>query len=204
AERVTDRRDVHAIGVARVDHQVADLLRVVESQMLPAGAAIGGAIDARAIRDILARLRFARADVDHAGIRHRDGDRADGGNVRLAVRDVAPRLSAVRGSPHATVHRAEVEYQRPGGIARDGDGASAAKRADETPLERLESRRHPRGIGVDARVVRGIEQGWRRRFLSGTRIALRAQERTTEDTEDTEEGCKYSSGLFHLRGGWVD
>src|SRR5207237_9160030 len=68
AKRVADSRDVGAIGVARIDDEIADLPRVVETEVLPAVAAVGGAVHTGAIREVFSRLRLARADVDDVGI----------------------------------------------------------------------------------------------------------------------------------------
>ena len=183
-KRVSDRRDENTIVIARIDDDVADLLRVVEAEVLPAATAVGGAIDAGAVREVLAQLRFAGADVDDVRIRRRHGNRAHGGDVGLAVGHVAPGLPAVRRLPDAAVHRAEVEDQRPGWIPSHGVHASASEGPHESPLERLEPRRRSRRIRVDAGVIRGIQDGGGRRPLRGTRIALsfdRARER---------EGCR--------------
>jgi hypothetical protein len=55
-ERVAHGRDVGAVGVAGVDDDVADLLGVAEPEVLPARAAVGGAVDAGAVGEVLAQL----------------------------------------------------------------------------------------------------------------------------------------------------
>ena len=164
SEGVAHRGDEHAVGVARVDDDVADLLRVVEAEMLPAVAAVGRAIHARAVGQIFAQLRFAGADLDHVRIGRRDGDRADRGDVGLAVGDVAPGLSAVRRLPHAAVHRAEVEDQWLRRVA--GDGVPRVRRgtgrrgASCSALKRGDVARRDR---EEAGIVGWIEQRRRRR-----------------------------------------
>src|SRR5205823_621628 len=119
----------------------ADLLRVVEAEVRPTVAAVGGAIDAVAVGQIFTETVFSSADVDDVRVGRGDRDRADGGDLGRAafhasVGDVAPRLAAVGGLPHAAVRRAEVEDARVNGIAGDSDGASAAIRADVSPAKR--------------------------------------------------------------------
>ena len=150
------RRDVDAIGVARVDDDVADLLRVARGRGAPGLRRRRSSGTRRCRSEVFAQLRFAGADVDHVRIRRRDRDRADGRDVGLAVGDVAPGLPAVRRLPHAAVHGAEVDDARMG-VAGDGVDASAAEWADESPAQCLESRRGRRWARVEARVVSGFD-----------------------------------------------
>ena len=54
-EGVTDRGDVRDVGVGRMDADRADLLRVVEAEVGPGVAAVGGAVDAVAVGEVLAQ-----------------------------------------------------------------------------------------------------------------------------------------------------
>ena len=65
AMRVTERGDVDEIGILRVDAHLADVARLREAAVRPGLAAVGGLVDAVAVRDVAANRRLAHADVDH-------------------------------------------------------------------------------------------------------------------------------------------
>src|SRR5262249_36954180 len=111
-----------------------DLLRLVESDVRPALAAVGRLVHAVALRDVGAHVGFAGADVDHVRIRLRDRERADRAD-RLRVEDRLPRSSGVVRFPHSAVDAAEVEMLRLAWDSTDSEYAAAAKRADQPPVE---------------------------------------------------------------------
>ena len=119
----------------RVDDDVADVARVRQADVLPGPAAVGRPVDAVAVRDVAADRRLAGAGVDDARVGVRDGDRADGGGLEVAVGDVLPVGAAAGGLPDAPGAGAEVEGRPLGRVAGDGDDAPAAVRADQAPLE---------------------------------------------------------------------
>src|SRR5262249_21968385 len=105
---VAQRRDVHDVGVLRVDDDAADVARLLETDVLPGLAAVGGLVHAVAPRDAVARVVLAGADPHDVGVgrRHRDGTDAQG---RLVVEDRLPAVAAVGGLPDAAGRGAEVD-----------------------------------------------------------------------------------------------
>src|SRR5262249_1029301 len=78
-----ERADINSVGILRMNYDAADLEALGEPLVLPRFAAVGGAIDAVAIGDGVARIGFAGADPDDVPIGRRDGDGADGYGVFL-------------------------------------------------------------------------------------------------------------------------
>src|SRR5207302_4551604 len=110
------------IGVARVDQDLRDLLRVGEADRAPALASIGGAEHADALRDIRAHVGFAGAYIDDVRLGRRDRDGADGADVNV-IEDRLPRAASIVGAPNAAVDRAEIEPPRVLRIADHGQHA---------------------------------------------------------------------------------
>jgi hypothetical protein len=61
---MAEHRDEQAVGVARVDDDVRNLLAVAQAEMGPRLAGVGRLVDAVADREIRPRQPFAAADVD--------------------------------------------------------------------------------------------------------------------------------------------
>jgi hypothetical protein len=133
---VAERRDVDDVRVSRVHFDTADLLRVAEPHEVPGPAGVGRAIQAPALRDVRTHVGLSGADVDHAGIRSGDGERADRAH-RHVVEDRLPGAAGVEALPDATVHRAEVVMVGLAGHTRDREHAPAAERPDEPPAQVL-------------------------------------------------------------------
>src|SRR5207249_10677935 len=66
-------RDVHEVGIARMDADPRDLSRVLQAHVAPAPPGVGGLVDPVAVRDVAADGGFAGADVDDVRIRLGDG-----------------------------------------------------------------------------------------------------------------------------------
>ena len=96
--------------------------------------AVGRLVHAVALGDVRAHVGLAGADVDHARIRRREREGADRAD-RLPVEDRLPGAAGVGRLPDAAVHAAEVEVQRLGRHAGDGEHAAAAERPDEAPVQ---------------------------------------------------------------------
>ena len=160
SECVAHRCDVDAIRIARIDAHRADLLRTRETEVVPREPGVGGAVDARAIREVLAELRLAASCVDDIRIGLRDGDGADGRDVGAPVGDVVPALAGVCRLPDATVHGAKVVDKRPRRIASYRVGPAAAEGADVAPPQRLEVARREGAVRVQGRIVQP-RYGWR-------------------------------------------
>ena len=67
--------NVHDVGVARIDADARDGLRLLESEVRPHLAGVRTAIHAVALHDVAAEFRLAHADVDDVriGLCDRDG-----------------------------------------------------------------------------------------------------------------------------------
>ena len=143
AAEVGDEDDV---GVGRMDADLRDRVGVVEADVRPGLAGVGGFVDAVAAHDVAADAGFAHADVDDVGIRLGDGDRADRGAGDQAVGDRRPLRAAIGRLPQAAADRAEVGFLRPSLDAGDRDRSAAAIRADAAPLEGAGQRRIQRAV----------------------------------------------------------
>ena len=160
-EGVTERRYPGAIGVLAVDADRGDLARFGQAKRLPALAAVGGAVDAGTIGDVLPWLPLAGADPDDIRVARRHGNRPDARDVGHAIRDVLPTRAGIGRFPDAAVDRAKVEDERTRRVSGHGDRPAAAEGADQPPAQRLEGAIGARAVGIDRRVVDGT--GRRRR-----------------------------------------
>src|SRR5215472_6376693 len=89
-KRLTDRADVDAVRVSRIDHDPRDVPRRVETHVLPRASCVGRLVDAIAERVVRANQPGLTRAGPHGVVRgRRDGERADGGNV-LVVEDRPP------------------------------------------------------------------------------------------------------------------
>ena len=132
--RVAERGDEEAVGIARVDGDVGDLLRVAQAQMRPRLAGVGRLVDAVAGREIRPVQAFAAADVDDVGVGRRDGDRADGSG-RLVVEDRLPHATGVGRLPDAAVDRRHIERVRVAAMPGRRARPARAMRTDVPPAQ---------------------------------------------------------------------
>ena len=95
-EQVPEHRDVDETRVGRMDVHAADLARVGQAHMPPRPARVRGLVHADPGRDVPARARRSRPDVDHVRIGRRHRDRADRTGLEKAIRDVRPGGAGVR------------------------------------------------------------------------------------------------------------
>ena len=137
--RMAERGDIGEIGVVRGDQDAADLLRIIEADLRPGLSSIARAVHAVTLRDIRTHVGLAAADVDDIGVGGGNGEGADRTD-RLFVEDRIPGASGVDRLPDTAVHGAEVEVVRLARHAADGEHATAAKRADQTPVQMPEGR----------------------------------------------------------------
>src|SRR5688572_27107905 len=77
APEFSGRADVHGVRVGRVDGDLRDALRLLETDVGPVVAAIGRFVDAVTDGDAVARPRLAGPGPDRFRILRIDGDRAD-------------------------------------------------------------------------------------------------------------------------------
>ena len=94
AVRMAEHRDEDAVGIARIDGDLRDLLAVAQAEVRPGLAGVGGLVDAVADGEVGALQAFAAADVDDVRVRRRDRERADRAG-RLVVEDRLPGAAVV-------------------------------------------------------------------------------------------------------------
>ena len=131
---MTDRRDEHDIGILWIDGHPTDLPRVVETDVGPVLAGIGGLIHPVAVRDLRPHVAFTGADVDDVRIRIRDGDGANRRH-RLRIEDRQPGPPRVRRLPDAAADRAHVERVGLARHAADAVHAPAAEGTEHAPAQ---------------------------------------------------------------------
>src|SRR5581483_3092376 len=138
---VAERGHVDDVRIPGVDHDVADVARIGEADVLPGVPAIGGTIDAIAVGDVASDRRFARPDVDDVWIGLGDRDGADGRGAEEAVADVLPVGASASRLPDTPGARAKVEGSYLGWVAGNRDDPAPTVWTDQTPLERAQRQR---------------------------------------------------------------
>ena len=112
AVRMPERGHENPIGIARIDDDLRNLLRIAQSrQMRPRLTSVRGFVDAVADREIRARQPLTARDVHDVRIGWRDRHPSDRSG-RLIVEERLPRAAGVRRLPHAAVADADVERVR--------------------------------------------------------------------------------------------
>src|ERR1035437_5025535 len=134
AVRMAERRHEEAIGIAGVDRDARDLLRVAETEVRPRPSGVRGLVHPVARRKVGAVQPLARSHIDDVRVRGRDLDCADRAR-RLFVEYRLPHAAIVGGLPDAAIHHAHVKHVRLAGNAGRGLRATAAERADVPPTE---------------------------------------------------------------------
>ncbi len=137
---MAQRANVDDVGILRIDDDAADLPRVVQADVLPGLSAVGGFVDSVARAESGANVGFAGAGIDDVGIRRRNFQCADRGDG-LPIEYRLPGHAGVDRLPDAAVDRAEVKRGSVARHAGDCNGAAAAKRADQSPLQPAEELR---------------------------------------------------------------
>ena len=170
-----DRGDEQSIGIVRIDRDLPDVLRVLETDVRPRAAGIGRLVHAVSIADRITQRALATADVHGVGRRwcHRDG--ADGRDG-LRIEDRLPGPAAVDRLPHAAIHRTEIELVRTSTHTSRGRDAAPAKGTEQAPVHALRNRadveRQLRPneavrLGIGRRVEDAAERGRRERERGG-------------------------------------
>ena len=131
---MAEHRDKKAIGIARIDGDLRNLLAFAEAEMRPGPACVVGFINAVADRKIGALEAFAAADVDDVCIRRSDRDGADG-TTGLIIEDGLPGSAEVGGLPHAAIDHANVKEIWLTGNAGASASAAAAQWSDGSPAQ---------------------------------------------------------------------
>ncbi len=123
----------HDVGIVRVHPERADVLGVLEADMLPRFPGVGGLVDAVAHVDRAAHhADVAGAEVNDIGIGQGDSHRADGRD-RHGIGNGRPDHAAVDGFPKAAAGRAHVIDGGIAGDARHRGDAPGAERPDLAP-----------------------------------------------------------------------
>src|SRR5262249_53482527 len=126
--------DVDHVGVARVDDDAADVLRVLQADVAPGLAAVVGAVDAVAVGDAALAVVLRGADPDDVGVLRVEGDGADGVRA-LVIEDGDPGGAGVAGLPDAARSGRDVIVAGVLRIDREGDDAAGGERgADRAEL----------------------------------------------------------------------
>ncbi len=137
---VAESGDEHGIRVFRIDDDPADLTRVLQADVGPGLAAIGGFVNAVAAREIRANIRFARAGVENVWVRWRDFERSDGCDG-LAVENGSPDGAGIVGFPDAAIHAAEIEGRAAARDTTHRNRPAAAEGPDGSPFKAAEKAR---------------------------------------------------------------
>src|SRR5262249_19859982 len=121
-----------------MDAHLGDIANVLQPQVLPSLARVGGFVDAVAMRNVAADGGFAQPRVEHIGIGRRHCKRAHRGAPEVAVGDILPVDAAICSPPDATARRAKVKDLLMHWVAGHRHHPSAAERSDKAPLHCLE------------------------------------------------------------------
>ena len=158
---MTQGRNENHILISGIDNQRADLMRVLEANVLPCFSAVDRFENSGAVRGIATNRCFAGAGINYIAIRWRDCDRADRGN-RLLVEDWNPVCAAVGRFPDSARDRSEVIRVRLANYTFNCQCAPAAKRTDLSPTHSVEqlfiNRSRCRWGGGRSRSKRGCEK----------------------------------------------
>ncbi len=136
-EDVSHRCGIDDIGIAGIDHQLGDHVRLTQPRVRPRFSGVGRLVDPVPGVEVAANVGLAGAGVDDAGIRRCDRQRADriGDSRNLAVGDVRPFQAVIGAAPDAAFDATEIEEVLVAGNAGYGDGASTDVRADAAPTQ---------------------------------------------------------------------
>ncbi len=85
--------------------------------------------------DVAADGGLAGADIDHVGIRRRDGNGADRGGGEEAIGDVLPVGTAIGGLPDPSGTATKVEGGVLGWMTSDRHDPTTSMRPDQAPFE---------------------------------------------------------------------
>src|SRR5213594_1451251 len=116
---MAERGDEDDVRVLWIDNDAANLARLLEPDVLPGLAGVGGFVHAVAELDRIAHVGFAGADIDDVRIRRRDSNRANRCR-RGRVEHRRPGAPAIRGFPNAAAYRTKIKSLRLSDDAADG------------------------------------------------------------------------------------
>ncbi|MDE2196317.1 MAG: NifU family protein [Gammaproteobacteria bacterium] len=110
------------------------MARIIQADVRPGLAAVGGAIHTVAADDVVTRLRLAGTCIYDVGGGGCDGQCADGNGARLLERR-HPGQPRIRGLPHAAIGAAEIEHVGLIGNAHRHGGPAAPERPYLAPVQ---------------------------------------------------------------------
>ena len=132
-QRLAERRDVHDVGIDRIDDDATDVVRVAQAQMRPRAPAVERLVDAIAERRALTVVGLARADPDDVRIRGRHRDVADRRDA-LAIEERRPGRAGVGRFPQPARRMARRRSSTPCAVHLDViDAAAHDGRTDRAP-----------------------------------------------------------------------
>ena len=189
---VAEGRDVRDVLVGRMQANAADVVRVLQADVLEVIAAVGRLVDAVTPRGRVALVAFAGADPDQVLVLLEDLDVADRRGA-VGVEDRLPRRAAVLGLQHAAGRRADddvgpVVFERIDGR----DAADQIRVAEIAPGHVPEHRVRGWRLSAGLRGERGSEQS---REPGRSRSAARAER---------GRACQSSSGSTFRTTCWVN
>jgi hypothetical protein len=135
-----------------VDADPRNRLGLLQAHMRPRLAGVGGFINAVALNDVAAQLRFSHPGVHDVGVRARNLERADRRCFDLTIGDGPPRKTRVSGLPDSAADGAEVVLVGARRTSRDRLRSAAARGTDRAPSQTGEEGR------VDLREWRSVNE----------------------------------------------
>ena len=140
---VSQSADVNDVRILRIDHDPADLARVLQPDVIPSCAAVNGFVDAVAGREVLTNVALAGSGINGFRIGGSHSQRADRGH-RLAVKNRHPDNSGIGRFPDSAIDRAKIKGCRVARNAGHGHRAPAAERPNQAPFEPIHQFRRNR------------------------------------------------------------
>jgi hypothetical protein len=131
---MAQRPDVDDVRILRINHDPADLARLLQADVRPGRAAIRGFVDAVAGREIGTNVGLAGSGVNGFGVGGRYGDRADRSDG-LTVKNRGPDSSGIGGFLDAPIDRAKVKRSGVARHAGHGGYPATTEWPNEAPLE---------------------------------------------------------------------
>ena len=113
-----------------MDTYFGDISGIRQAQVYPGLATIGRLIYTITMRHITTDSRLTHTNIDHVGIRSRDGNRTNRCTFKVAVGHIFPEYTAIGGLPDATTRRAKIEYLWMHRVTSHRYDSPSAKRAD--------------------------------------------------------------------------
>ena len=141
------RRHVDDVRVSWIDDDLADMLGLLEADVVPALSTVGRFVDAVAVGHRALTVVLARADPDDVRVLRVQGHATDGVGA-LVVEDRRPGRAGVVGLPHSARGDGNELPLRLPGVDRDVADSSGDETRSETP-----QRQAGEGLGLERSLV---------------------------------------------------